>query len=377
MKNRIYLDHNATTPLDPRVAEVMIQELSNGPRNPSSIHFFGQEAKKSLMTARQTIARFLKVKPHEIIFTSSGTESLNLLIRGLLPKKPSHLITTDLDHPCVYENMKSLEHAGFDVTFLSPGPYGAPTPEQVASAICPNTSLIVLSAVNSETGVKLDLEGVAQVTESAGIPLVIDGVALLGKEPFTIPSGVTGMGFSGHKIHGPKGTGFLYLKSDAKLSPLFLGGSQENHLRAGTENLPGILGLAKAISILTEEMSAASAHMTYLRDLFETNLKQNIPDLKVNGIGPRISNTSNLCFPGVDGESLLIHLDLAGIAASHATACSSGSLEVSRVLLNMGIPKSDANCSLRFSFSRMNTKEEVLQACGTITELTNRYTRLP
>lgn len=374
---RIYLDHNATTPIDPLVAEVMMQEFAKGPQNPSSVHFFGQEAKKTLLTSRQTIARFLKVKPQEILFTSGGTESMNLLIRGSLPPKGAHLITTDLDHPCVYENMQTLEQAGYHVSFLSPGKAGAPSPKQVVAAIRQDTKLIILSAVNSETGVKLDIDSIAKIAQEANIPLILDGVALLGKEPFAIPHGVTGMGFSAHKFHGPRGIGFCFLRSGSPLSPLFLGGNQESHLRAGTENLPGIVGLATAISLLEKEGKAYSAHMHHLRDLFEKTLKKSIPNLQINGAGPRVANTSNLCFPGVDGESLLIHLDMKGIAASHATACSAGALEVSRVLLNMGLPKEEASCSLRFSFSRMNTEEEVLQATKIISEAVESYTRLP
>ncbi|WP_420422535.1 cysteine desulfurase family protein [Simkania sp.] len=374
---RIYLDHNATTPIAPRVAEAMMQELTKGPQNPSSVHFFGQQAKKTLLTSRQTIARFLKVKPQEILFTSSGTESMNLLIRGSLPSKESHLITTDLDHPCVYENMQSLDQAGYNVTFLSPGKGGAPTPEQVAAALRPNTKLIVLSTVNSETGVKLDIDAIAKIAKDANVPLILDGVALLGKEPFTIPPGVTGMGFSAHKFHGPRGVGFCFLRSGSSLSPLFLGGSQENQLRAGTENLPGIVGLATAIALLEKEGMTYSAHMQHLRDLFEKTLIKSIPNLQINGAGPRIANTSNLCIPGVDGESLLIHLDMKGIAASHATACSAGAMEVSRVLLNMGLSKEEASCSLRFSFSRMNTEEEVIEAAQVISDAAESYTRLP
>ncbi len=359
---RIYLDNNATTPIDPLVAKEVTRELLKGPRNPSSLHFFGQEGKKTLLSSRQKIAHFLKVQPHEIFFTSGGTESMNLLIRGMMNQ--SHAITTDLEHPCVYENMKRLPC----VSFLSPGLRGAPSPDQIADAIRDETSLMVFSAANSETGIKINLEEIAKIAQRKEIPLVVDGVALLGKERFSIPKGVTAMGFSGHKIHGPKGVGFAFIRSQTKLSPLLMGGSQEYHLRAGTENLPGIVGLAKAISLLDENIESYTAHMRNLRDLFETILLKSTFNLKVNGTGVRTVNTSNLCFPNVDGESLLIHLDMQGIAASHATACSSGALEVSRVLLNMGIPREEALRSLRFSVSRMNTEEEILQAAQFLIE---------
>lgn len=365
---QIYLDHNATTPIDPSVLEVMIQELSSGPRNASSPHFFGQEARKSLLNARQTIARFLRVKPNEIFFTSGGTESMNLLIQGMLLRQTGHVITTNIDHASVFESVKAFEKNGWKVTYLSPGQWGTPTPEQVKKALRCDTRLIVLSAVNGETGVKLELEAIAKIAQATSIPLIIDGVALLGKELFTIPHGVTGMGFSAHKIHGPKGVGFFYLRSGSKLSPLFHGGGQEKSLRSGTENLPGILGLAKAISLLEERQAEFTLHMKTLRDLFEQELKKELPTLSINGKGPRIANTSNICFRGIDGETLLIYLDREGLAASHASACSSGAREISPVLLNMGIPRSDAESSIRFSLSRMNTQEEILQAVNIITK---------
>ncbi|MBI3212061.1 MAG: cysteine desulfurase, partial [Simkania negevensis] len=342
--------------------EEMIQEEHLLPLNPSSAHSFGQKGKALLSASRQKIAHFLKVKPSEILFTSGGTESMNLLIRGSIKDTSSSILTSNLEHPAVFETIKELEKKGASITWLSPGIWGTPTPEMIRSALRPTTQLIILSAVNSETGAKLDLEKVAAVALEANIPLIIDGAQLLGKERFSIPPGVVGMGFSGHKIHAPKGSGFIFLRTGYPLIPLFTGGLQEKGMRSGTENLPAIMGLAKAIEILEKEIDSASLHMKKLRDLFEELLHKNMPGCKVNGEGPRISNTSNLFFEGIDGESLLIHLDLKGIAASQGSACSSGALEPSRILLNMGYSIERALSSLRFSFSRSNTEEEVREA---------------
>jgi len=364
MKQRIYLDNNGTTPLASEVIEEMLLDLNSTPRNPSSLHSFGQEGKKLLTKARHKIASFLQVKMSEIYFTSGGTESMNLLIKGAVERLPSpHIITSTIEHPCVYNTIQELEKRGAEVSYLSPTPYGAPQKEQIEKALSPNTSLIALSAVNSETGVKLPLEEIAPLAKHAGVPLIIDGVALLGKEHFTIPDGVSGMGFSAHKIHGPKGIGFIYKKRGFSLIPQQVGGAQESGMRGGTENLSGILGLAKAVELLLE---SSEEHLRELRDLFEKELISKGCALQINGEGPRISNTSNLYFRGVDGESLLIALDMAGIAAAQGAACSSGALEPSRILLNMGYSKERANSSLRFSFSRMNTKEEILRAAQVI-----------
>ncbi len=357
---RIYLDNNATTPLDPRVLESMLADLYSVPANPSSVHFFGQEARARLAQARETIAAYLQVKPQELIFTSGGTESLNLILRGFFDASPpGHILTTDIEHSCVYNTVKALEGRGNPATYLKTGFFGAAKAEDVKAALKPDTRLIVLSAVNSETGVKTDLEAVAQVAKEAEIPLIVDGVALLGKERFTIPAGVAAMGFSGHKLHAPKGIGLAFIRPQLKIRPLFTGGDQEYAKRAGTENLAGILGLSRAISLLKEILPEATLRMETLRNRLEDGLKHRLGNVLINGEGPRVCNTANLCFPGIDGETLLMHLDRAGIAVSHGSACASGALEPSRVLLNMGLPRERARSSLRFSLSRLTTPEEI------------------
>lgn len=377
MTVKIYLDSNSTTGIDPRVLEAMLPELSLTPANPSSIHSFGREAKNRLSKSRETIAAFLKVKSSEIIFTSCGTEAMNLLLRGFFPSDISgHAIASNVEHPCVYKTLLDLGQKGLDVSFLPAGLLGAVTPNAVKEAIRPNTRFITLTAVNNETGIKHDLEAVGQIALEAKIPLLIDGVALLGKELFTMHPGISGMGFSGHKIHGPKGIGFAFVRSNLKLTPLLTGGNQESSLRAGTENLPGIMGLAKAVEILNTELPSATERMAMLRDRLEAGLLVKASPVVVNGMGKRICNTCNLSFPKDLGEDLLIALDMAGIAVSHGSACSSGAMEPSRVLTNMGLPPQIAKSAIRFSVSRNTTIEEIDKAIDIVAEIADRLRNL-
>jgi cysteine desulfurase len=361
MDKRVFLDNNATTQMDPRVLSVMQEELSSPPSNPSSVHYFGQEARKRLTQARQTIATCLSVKPNELIFTSGGTESLNSLLRGFCAKEPkAHLITSDIEHSSVYNTIKHLEKQGIAVTYLPAESKGYITAESVEKALLPTTRLIVLSAVNSETGIKNPIAEIAQLAHDRKIPLLVDGVALMGKELFSIPQGVTAMAFSAHKFHGPKGVGLTFVRKEFKWDPLFSGGDQEYSKRAGTENLAGILGLAKAIELLNEELPFATQRMQKLRDHFEETLSSRCQNLLIYGKeSPRIANTSGIAFPDIDGEGLLLDLDLNGIAVSHGSACASGALQPSRVLLNMGVSPSLARSSLRFSLSRFTTQAEI------------------
>ncbi|MBS0620405.1 MAG: cysteine desulfurase [Verrucomicrobia bacterium] len=359
----IYLDNNATTGIDPRVLEAMLPELSQTPSNPSSAHFFGREAKNRLQAARATIARYLKVSPNEIIFTSGGTESMNLLLHGI----DGHILSSNVEHSCVYSALQRK-----NTTFLPAGLHGAVTPAQIQEAIRPETTLIALSAVNTETGVKTDLHAIAAIASQAKIPFFVDAVGLLGKEEFEIPQGVTGMGFSGHKLHGPKGSGFIFLRSGYPLTPLFHGGDQELGLRPGTQNLAAIIGLAKAVELLENELPQATERMARLRDHLESSLLTQADPVLINGLSPRICNTSNLSFPGLGGEDLLIALDMAGIAVSHGSACSSGALEPSRVLREMGLPPEVARTAIRLSLSRNTTLEEIEKTIGILSQLTKK-----
>ncbi len=368
MSKRIYLDNNASTRVDPKAVVAMRQVLEGAPGNTGSVHSFGQEAKRWLNRSRDTIAEYLGVRSSEIIFTSGGTEAANLLIHGLLGRQPDgHVITSDLEHPAVYNTVRRFHACGCDATFLSSGEHGAPTVQQVSDAIRPDTKLIVLMAANNETGVKTDIEGIAAVAANHNIHLVVDAVGLMGKEPVVIPKGVSAMFFSGHKFHAPQGVGFFYLRSGVKLLPVFTGGGQEHGRRPGTENLPGIVAMAEAVRQI-----GPSDAMRRLRDRFEAGLD----DVVVNGMGPRTPNTANLFFPKVDGESLLMNLDLAGVACSAGSACSAGALEPSRVLLNMGYDQARASSSLRFSVSRFTTEEEIDRAIEIVNEVTAKLRAL-
>lgn len=371
--DRIYLDNNSTTALDPRVLTAMMEDLSGPPANPSSVHFFGARAKKLLQSARRTVADFFQARAEEIIFTSGGTESINLLLRGL-PK--GHLVTTDLEHSAVARTLQAVEALGSSVTAISPKRLGAATVELVKAAIRPDTKAIILSAANNETGCKIDIPAIATLAETEQIPLFLDAVSYIGKDPFPMHPGITAIALSAHKFHGPKGIGALFLRTTCPLISTLTGGNQESLHRAGTENLAGALGLAEALKILTEQQATITAHLNDLRTHFETELFKELPDLQVNGQGPRISNTSNIAFANCDGESLLLQLDLAGIATSLGSACSSGALEPSRVLTNMGLPRKEARSSLRFSFSRQNTLQEVNQVLHTLIPLVRRLRAL-
>lgn len=367
---RIYLDNNAATSLDPQVAELIVQTLPKLQGNPSSLHHYGQIVRGIVSKARSSIASFLSVKSKELIFTSGGTESVNLAISGLVSdKKPGHIITSEVEHSCVIETCKLLERQGYTVTYLPVGPWGAVLAEDLEKAIQHDTQLIALMAANNETGVKTDIEGIAKLAEEKRIPVFVDAVSMLGKEKMNIPKGVSAMAFSGHKIHALQGIGLLYLRSGVKVHPLIVGGDQEYGRRAGTENILGIVSMAKAMELLIDE---DIEEVRKLRDQFELTLKKAIPGLVVNGEGPRIANTSNLSFPGFDGETLLLNLDREGIAASHGSACSSGSLEPSRILMKMGLSMDRLNSSIRFSLSRFTTSAEIDAACEMIIKLVNR-----
>lgn len=363
MEKRIYLDNNATTSVDTQVVEVVLAELTEGLGNPSSIHSFGRAARAKLIRARQTIASYLNVKPEEIIFTSGGTEGANLLLRGWLSSQvKGHVITSSCEHAAVYETLKSLESSQLKVSFLQAGLVGAIAPKQVLEAVQPDTRAIILMAVNNETGVKTDIHAIASIAKENKIPFIVDGVAWLGKEFGSLPEGISGMFFSGHKIHAPKGVGFVYVNQRFKLNAMCTGGEQEFRRRAGTENLPAIMGLAKAVELLSKELPEAAARMLYLREKFENTLLARLPNCRVNGLGARTVNTSNIAFLGAEGEVLLAKLDLAGLAASHGSACASGGLQPSRILLSMGLPIDVAAASIRFSLSRKTSEEDIERA---------------
>lgn len=361
----IYLDNNATTFLDPIVLKAVESVLTGLYGNPSSIHRYGQAAKALLIHASKQVAAFFEVSQEEIVFTSGATEALNMVIKSMTPGQ--HLITSSLEHAAVLEPIK---RSGCSVTYLDPFPTkGAICPDQVEMALKPTTSMIILMAANNETGVKTDIEGIAKLAIKTGIPFVVDGVGILGKEEWKLPKGVAAACFSGHKIHAPAGVGCLVFRKQFKCRPFIVGGAQQNGFRGGTENLAGIIGFAKGLECIKEKIREDQARIQTLRDRFEQGVLKNLSDVVIHGENqPRVSNISNLAFLGVEGETLLMLLDLAGLAASHGSACSSGALEPSRVLLNMGVSSQIARSSIRFSLSRFTTEEEIERAIVIVTE---------
>jgi cysteine desulfurase len=357
----IYLDNNATTAVCKEAIEAVLLELRCSPSNPSSIHSPGRGAKERLQGYRKQIAAYLGVKPQEILFTSGGTESINLLLKGMPPE--GHALSTTIEHASVQNTLFDLQKRGLELTLLPVDLSGQVNLAALEQALRPTTRFIVLAAVNGETGVKQEIQAIARLAHQRHISLFVDAVASLGKEPPPLYPGVSGIAFSGHKCHAPQGTGFVYLRSDMQISPLLLGSHQEYGMRAGSENLPGIAGLAAAIGQIS---TTHQEQMARLRDRLEAGLA---PYVRINGSGPRICNVSNLSFTGHLGEDLLITLDCAGIYVSHGSACASGSLEPSRVLTQMGIPFTDAKSSLRFSLSRYTTEAEIDTTIATLLKM--------
>lgn len=363
----IYCDNNATTAVDPDFIPHLTRHLYAGPINPSSVHRLGQEGKQLLSDSRSTVARYLRVPPSTITFTSGGTESLNTLILGVV--RGQHfdcILSTHLEHACVYETVKELESTGHPVTYLNPN--GAMSLLEQLQSIPHKKVCVILSSVNSETGDVLPLEVISALCFQKNWVLLIDGVAQLGKMKLNIYPGITGMGFSGHKIHALKGVGFYYLKESTPFHPVSYGGPQERQKRPGTENLLGIISLTLAIEKLEARESEIFQTLADLTSQFiETLHRQGCSPL-INGVGPRIANMVNLHFPGIDGETLLIALDQRGVCCSTGAACASGGLTPSRVLIQLGYGKVRAKESLRFSFSRLNTPDEVIQAAQIVAE---------
>ena len=361
--SRVYLDYNAATPIDKRVAPEYARAYTEFWGNASSIHREGQASKALLADSRARIARHFGALPHQIVFFSTATEALTTLIRGLFAiSSKAHIITSSTEQVAVWQCCRSLEKEGKEVTFLKTGPFGAVLPEDVEKAITDQTVGIAIMSVNNETGVITDIEAIAAIAQHHRIPLIVDGVAQLGKSPFRMYEGISSACFSSYKIYGPCGVGFAVLNRGVAFRPLIEGGGQESGRRGGSENVPAIYACSLALDLAIAEMPTASPRIETLRNLFEHIIFDRLQDVHINGEGPRIGNTSNLAFDNVDGEDLLIQLDLAGVSASHGAACSSGSVEASRVLLEMGFSQKRAASSIRFSFGRSTTENEIHRA---------------
>lgn len=353
----------------PEVIKAIEEVYINGYGNPSSPHRFGQKARSLLCSSCRTLASFLDVNEEEIFITSGATEALNTLLTGF--PLNGHVISSHIEHQAVLHPLRRLEKKGAFVTYLKPEEgKGSLHAFQVEKAIRPDTKLVVLMAVNNETGIKNDIEEIAKLCAHHGIAFIVDGVALLGKEMFHIPPGVSAMCFSSHKIHGPPALGLAFVRKRVKIEPLIIGGPQQRGRRAGTENVAGIVGFAKAFELLSEALPEATKKMERLRNKLEEGIARNIPNVIIHGKNEkRICNVSNIAFPGIDGEILLMRLDMKGIAVSMGAACATGGLEPSHVLLNMGISQELATSSLRFSLSRYTIEEEIDTTIAAVAEI--------
>ncbi len=378
---RIYLDSNATTPMRPEVAAAMLPVFSQDYGNPSSIHWFGQQAKTLLDEARQQVARLIHAQPSEIVFVSGGTEADNLAIRGIAETQKAggrHIITSKIEHHAVLHTCKDLEKQGWEVTWLPVSREGVVDPEDVRRAIRPDTVLISIMHANNEIGSIQPIEEIGAIAEAADVYLHSDGVQSTGKIPVDVKKlKVDLYSISAHKIHGPKGVGALYVRKGTTLKPLMTGGGHERSRRSGTENVAGIVGFGMAAKLAREGLEVETAWMSELRDRLENGLMARIPFIHVNASGTaRLPNTSNIMVDFAEGEGLVISLDLKGVAVSTGSACSSGSLEPSHVLTAIGKTPDEAHGSLRFSLNAMNSAEDVDYVLEVLPRIVDRLREL-
>ncbi|MFT4112817.1 cysteine desulfurase family protein [Silvibacterium sp.] len=370
---RIYLDANATTPLVPEVLDAMRPWLLESFGNASSVHHYGQQARAAIEKARAQAAALLHCREAEIVFTSGGTESDNMALFGLLAPG-DHLITSAIEHHAVLHAAERLRDRGVDVTFLTTPASGALDPAEVRAALRPNTKLISVMMANNETGIIQPVEEIGHIAHEADVWFHTDAVQAGGKLPLDVDAiGCDLMSLSGHKMHAPQGTGILYIRRNTRLEPLFFGGSHERQRRAGTENVAGIVGLGRAAELAAQALaSGALNRVAALRDRFEQGILSQIPGTSVNGAGPRVPNTSSLYFSEVEGEALVIALDMKGVAVSGGSACQSGASEPSHVLAGMGYPDSRARSSVRFSLSKLTTEADIDTALALVPEAVER-----
>ena len=362
---RVYLDHNATTSTHPEVVKAMMPYYETIFGNASSVHQFGREARKAVEEARGKIATLLGAKhPDEIVFTSGGTESDNLAIRGVahaLKQKGDHIITSSIEHHAVENTCKFLEKSGYKVTYLPVDEYGLVDLEALKNAITDKTILISIIYANNEVGTIEPLKEVVDIAKKKGIYVHTDAVQAVGKIDVNVKElGVDLLSLSAHKFYGPKGIGALYIKKGTKITPIQTGGHHEKKRRAGTENVPGIVGLGKAADMAKLEMAGEAKRLSALRDKLQRGIEKAIKEVRLNGHPTqRLPNTCNISFEYLEGESIILNLDMEGIGVSTGSACTSGSLEPSHVLVAMNVSPQTAQGSIRFSLGRINTQEDV------------------
>jgi cysteine desulfurase len=384
MKERIYLDNSATTRVDSLVLETMLPCFRENFGNASSVHIFGQEARACVETARRSVAELLGADAREIVFTSGGTESDNAALWGVFRsgyRAGNHIITTRIEHPAILTTCKALESAGAEVTYVSVNPSGRVDPQAIEAAVRETTLLISVMHANNETGVIQPIEEISEIARRHGIVLHTDAVQSIGKIPTRVGDlDVDLLSMSGHKIHGPKGVGVLYIRKGSKLVPFMTGGSHERKRRAGTENVPAIAGLGTAARLARERLIEMQSRVGALRDKLENQIMTRFGGTRVNGHEPRLPNIANLSFEGLDGESAVIALDLEGVAVSTGSACSSGALDPSHVLMAMGLRPEVVQGSIRFSLCYHNTDAEidrVLQILETVVQRLRKLSRRP
>ena len=388
VEGTVYLDHAGTTPLDSKVLEAMVPYFTQHFGNPSSLHSVGQEARYALDEARERVAGVLNCRPREIVFTAGGTESDNAAIHGVataLHETGNHIVTSSVEHHAVLHACQYLESQGFEVTYLSVDADGMVQPETVYNAINERTTLVSIMYGNNEIGTINPISEIAKSVKkraeelSRTIVFHTDAVQAAGYLSLDVAElGVDLLSLSGHKFHGPKGTGVLYMKRGSPYLPLIHGGGQERDRRSGTENIPGIIGLSLALEAADTVREETSQRCAALRDRIIDSVLQQIPGSRLNGHATqRLPNNANFSFTGVEGEPILLGLDMAGIAASSGSACSSGSLEPSHVLLALGQSAEIARGSLRLTLGRDNTEDEVEYLLGVLVDLVQRLRQLP
>jgi cysteine desulfurase len=362
MTRRVYLDHNASTPMHPDVVVEMTPYFSEVFGNPSSVHGFGRDARAAVDVARERVGAFLGVPPDQIVFTSGGTESDNFGVKGLaLAKGRGHVITSSIEHHAVLRTAQSLESQGFTATYLPVDRYGQVDPDDVKKAMRPDTVAISVMHANSEAGTIQPIADIGRIAREHGVPFHVDAVQTFGKVPIDVDAmGIDLMSFSGHKIYGPKGVAGLYVRKGTKMVSIQHGGEHERRRRAGTENVPGIVGLGKAVELRGRDMREEGARLTALRDRLWKGIEARVRDVRLNGHPTRrLPGTCSICYRSVESESIVLGLDLKGIAVSAGSACTSGNVEPSYVLVAMGIPLDWAMGAVRSSLGRSTTAEDI------------------
>lgn len=360
---RYYFDHNATTPVAPEILEVVVSCLGQVYGNASSIHHFGQGAKQRLETARRQLASLIHCSPTELVFTSGGTEADNMALLGVARRAGgrAHVVTSAIEHPAVLSPCAQLEREGMAVTRLQVGSSGVLNPDDVRRALRPDTVLVSVMHANNELGTIQPIAEIASIAHEAGALLHVDGVQALGKIPVDVDAlGVDLYSMSGHKLYAPKGIGALFIRKGTKLAPITFGGHHERDRRPGTENVPGAAAFGAAADLAASHLHLDAERLAALRNRLESAVLDRIPETGINGAREsRTPNTSNMYFDGIDGEALVISLDLRGFAVSTGAACSSGALTPSHVLTAIGLSSDRARASMRFSLGRSNTVEQV------------------